>query len=154
MADHELGSTFARVASKIHIHVKLIGEAMKGICVRSEINPLKKVLLHRPGKELLNLTPDRLPELLFDDIPYLKAAQSEHDAFAACLREQWVEVLYLTDLVVETIAQDGIRRELTEQFLDEVGLTDHRARDILRDYFASLDDRALVDTMIDRKSVV
>ena len=35
---------------------------MKGICVRSEINPLKKVLLHRPGKELLNLTPDRLPE--------------------------------------------------------------------------------------------
>ena len=38
---------------------------MKGICVRSEIKPLKKVLLHRPGRELLNLTPDRLPELLF-----------------------------------------------------------------------------------------
>ena len=33
---------------------------MKGICVRSEIKPLKKVLLHRPGRELLNLTPDRL----------------------------------------------------------------------------------------------
>ena len=42
---------------------------MKGICVRSEINPLKKVLLHRPGRELLNLTPDTLGELLFDDIP-------------------------------------------------------------------------------------
>ena len=42
---------------------------MKGISVRSEIAPLKTVLLHRPGEELLNLTPDTLGELLFDDIP-------------------------------------------------------------------------------------
>ena len=52
---------------------------MKGIHVTSEIKPLKKVLLHRPGKELLNLTPDTLQELLFDDIPFLKVAQEEHD---------------------------------------------------------------------------
>ena len=30
---------------------------MSGVNVKSEIKPLKKVLLHRPGKELLNLTP-------------------------------------------------------------------------------------------------
>ena len=36
---------------------------MKGIHVTSEITPLKKVLLHRPGKELLNLTPDTLHEI-------------------------------------------------------------------------------------------
>ena len=42
---------------------------MKGIHVTSEIKPLKKVLLHRPGKELLNLTPDTLGELLIDFIP-------------------------------------------------------------------------------------
>ena len=57
---------------------------MKGISVRSEIKPLKKVLLHRPGRELLNMTPERLPELLFDDIPFLRAAQQEHDEFASC----------------------------------------------------------------------
>ena len=33
---------------------------MKKINVTSEIKPLKKVLLHRPGNELLNLTPDTL----------------------------------------------------------------------------------------------
>ena len=33
---------------------------MKPINVTSEINPLKKVLVHRPGRELLNLTPDSL----------------------------------------------------------------------------------------------
>ena len=47
---------------------------MGKIHVTSEIAPLKKVLLHRPGKELLNLTPDSLNRLLFDDIPYLPDA--------------------------------------------------------------------------------
>ena len=41
---------------------------MGAINVRSEIKPLKKVLLHRPGRELLNLTPDSLERLLFDDV--------------------------------------------------------------------------------------
>ena len=72
---------------------------MKGICVRSEIQPLKKVLLHRPGRELLNLIPDRLPELLFDDIPYLKVARQEHDAFAQILPDNGVEVAYLEALM-------------------------------------------------------
>ena len=55
------------------------------INVKSEIKPLKKVLLHRPGNELLNLTPDTLERLLFDDIPYLTVAQEEHDQFARIL---------------------------------------------------------------------
>ena len=87
---------------------------MKGICVRSEINPLKKVLLHRPGKELLNLTPDRLPELLFDDIPFLRVAQEEHDAFAQILQENGTEVVYLEDLMSEVLS---LNPKLVEPFL-------------------------------------
>ena len=68
---------------------------MKRINVKSEIKPLKKVLLHRPGNELLNLTPNTLEELLFDDIPYLPIAQKEHDEFARVLKENDVEVVYL-----------------------------------------------------------
>lgn len=49
------------------------------IQVNSEIGRLKTVLLKRPGKELENLVPDHLSGLLFDDIPYLKVAQEEHD---------------------------------------------------------------------------
>ena len=77
---------------------------MKSINVTSEIGKLKKVLLHRPGKELLNLTPDSLGELLFDDIPFLPDAQKEHDEFARVLRENGEEVVYLEDLMAETIA--------------------------------------------------
>ena len=77
-----------------------------GIHNTSEIGRLKKVLLHRPGGELENLMPEYLERLLFDDIPYLKEAQREHDAFADCLRQQGVEVVYLRDLVAESIT-DG-----------------------------------------------
>ena len=69
-----------------------------GIHNTSEIGRLRKVLLHRPGQELENLMPEYLKRLLFDDIPYLKEAQAEHDAFAQCLRDAGVEVVYLTDL--------------------------------------------------------
>ncbi len=96
-----------------------------GLHNTSEIGRLRKVMLHRPGRELENLMPEYLDRLLFDDIPYLKVAQEEHDAFAACLRENGVEVLYLTDLVAQTIAIPDVRAELVEQFLDEADLTPH-----------------------------
>ena len=51
-----------------------------GIHNTSEIGRLRKVLLHRPGQELENLMPEYLERLLFDDIPYLKEAQAEHDS--------------------------------------------------------------------------
>ena len=91
----------------------------------SEIGPLKKVLMHRPGDEFLNLTPNTLERLLFDDIPYLKIAQEEHDAFANALRSEGVEVVYLTDLAAEAIEAGGkgVRRQFLEQFIAEAGVT-------------------------------
>ena len=71
-----------------------------GIHNTSEIGRLKKVMLHRPGMELENLMPEYLEQLLFDDIPYLKEAQREHDAFADCLRSQGVEVVYLLATII------------------------------------------------------
>ncbi|WP_417085944.1 arginine deiminase [Lancefieldella rimae] len=87
---------------------------MKGISVRSEVAPLKKVLLHRPGRELLNLTPASMERLLFDDIPFLKVAQEEHDALAQLLRDNGVEVVYLEDLMTDVLR---LHPELKEQFL-------------------------------------
>ena len=95
---------------------------MKGICVRSEIEPLKKVLLHRPGRELLNLTPDRLPELLFDDIPFLEVAQQEHDAFAQILRDNGVEHAYATGSIAEVLADVNDRLSgQTRQMSNSIG---------------------------------
>ena len=105
-----------------------------GLHNTSEIGKLRKVMLHRPGKELENLMPEYLDRLLFDDIPYLKAAQEEHDAFAQCLRENGAEVVYLRDLVAETIAQADVRQEFVEEFLDEAWIQGLRLQDFVKEY--------------------
>lgn len=88
------------------------------ICVKSEIGKLRKVLIHRPGGELEHLTPEYLTTLLFDDIPYLKRAQVEHDSFADTLRGCGVEVVYLCDLVAQALDTDSyVRRQFVKEFL-------------------------------------
>ncbi len=73
--------------------------------VASEVGPLATVMLHRPGSELLRLTPRNNDELLFDGVPWVARAQSEHDAFAATLRERGVEVLYVHELLEEALSE-------------------------------------------------
>ena len=119
-----------------------------GIHNTSEIGRLKKVLLHRPGGELENLMPEYLERLLFDDIPYLKEAQREHDAFADCLRQQGVEVVYLRDLVAESITDADVRADLIRQFLEESGVRDDRLRESLEDYLSALPDKEMVSAMM------
>ena len=120
---------------------------MKGICVRSEINPLKKVLLHRPGKELLNLTPDTLGELLFDDIPFLKVAQEEHDAFAQILRDNGTEVVYLEDLMTDVLSLNPkLVEPFLRQWLYEGNIKTRRWQDKCLEYLTShFKGKALVE---------
>ncbi len=92
------------------------------IQVRSEIAPLKRVLLHRPGNELEQLVPGSLERLLFDDIPYLASAQQEHDAFADTLRSNGVEVVYLSRLTAEALdAHSGLREQFARDFIYRSG---------------------------------
>ena len=92
------------------------------IRVTSEIGKLQKVMLHRPGKELEHLVPEELERLLFDDIPYLKTAQAEHDRFADILRKQGAEVVYLEDLMAELLqGRPILKKRFIRQFIQEGG---------------------------------
>ena len=108
------------------------------INVYSEIKPLKRVLLHRPGNELLNLTPDSLERLLFDDIPFLEKAQMEHDNFAKVLKENGVEVVYLENLMAETLdTSDEVKEKFVKQFIEEAGITSYKYKKVVYDYLIS-----------------
>ena len=125
---------------------------MAGVNVRSEIKQLKRVLLHRPGKELLNLTPNTLEELLFDDIPFLKVAQQEHDVFAQDLRDNGVEVVYIEDIVAQVIdSAPDLRKQFLEQFIKEAGINSDTYQKIIYEYLDGefKGGRALVDKTIE-----
>ena len=115
---------------------------MNAINVRSEIGPLKKVLLHRPGSELLNLTPDSLSRLLFDDIPFLPDAQAEHDEFARVLKENGIEVVYLEDLMASVLEiSDDIEDKFIRQFIYEAGITTPKYKNLVFDYLKSFNNK-------------
>ena len=114
---------------------------MSNIHVTSEIGKLKRVLLHRPGNELLNLTPDTLERLLFDDIPLLPDAQKEHDAFAQALRDNGVEVVYLEDLVAEVLdTSNEVRTRFIKQFMKEAGINTLKYQRLVFNYLNAIKD--------------
>lgn len=120
------------------------------IKVYSEIGKLKKVLLHRPGKELENLMPEYLERLLFDDIPYLKIAQEEHDAFANIFKEKGIEVVYLEDLVADSLCDEEIKNQFINEYIEEAGIKENRETGILRDYFLTFEsNKEMVCKMIE-----
>lgn len=120
------------------------------IQVKSEIGKLKKVMLHRPGKELEHLVPGDLERLLFDDIPYLKTAQNEHDLFAGIMRGEGVEVVYLEDLTAEVIkGNEELKRQFIEEFIAEGEVADEKMREYIASYLMEIrDEKELVLKMM------
>jgi arginine deiminase len=121
--------------------------AAAAVGVRSEVGALRTVLLHRPGNELRRLTPRNNDALLFDGLPWVDRAQQEHDAFAAALQGRGVEVLYLTQLLVETLADPAARARAIELTLDDMRLGD-RLREFLTTFLSELDPSDLAEVLV------
>ena len=119
-----------------------------GINNYSEIGKLNKVLLHRLGGEIEGLVPDNFERLLFDDIPYLKIAQQEHDRFAELLKENGVEVIYYVDETAKALKTEEIRQNFVDDFIADSGIYSEEAREAVRDYLLGMPSKQLVEKAI------
>ncbi|MBX4173322.1 arginine deiminase [Weissella viridescens] len=117
------------------------------IQVNSEIGTLREVLLHRPGAEIENITPDTMERLLFDDIPFLKNAQAEHDAFADLLRERGAEVVYIEQLLAECLQSADTRIAFIKRYLEEHHYTTGTVAQEMQKYLQTLSVKDLVQTI-------
>ena len=115
--------------------------------VASEVGRLRTVLLHRPGNELRRLTPRNNDALLFDGLPWVDRAQDEHDAFAAALRTHGVEVLYLSELLAETLADPAARAAAMDRTLTGIRLGDS-LRAYLEGFLADYDPAQLAEVLM------
>ncbi len=114
--------------------------------INSEIGRLRTVLLHRPGVELARLTPENKERLLFDDILWLERAQEEHDRMADILRSRGVEVLYLRDLLAETLVDDDVRGMVIDRVVTPA-ITGKRVSDHMRQALRECEIEALLDVL-------
>lgn len=118
------------------------------INVFSEIGKLNKVLLHRLGSEVEGLVPANFERLLFDDIPYIKVAQREHDAFADVLRQNGVEVIYYVDEMVKALSDDSVRRKFVKEFVEESGVYSDAVKEALQEYLMDMTAREITEKCI------
>lgn len=120
----------------------------QGINNYSEIGKLNKVLLHRIGEEIEGLVPDNFERLLFDDIPYLKVAQHEHDMFADLLRENDVEVIYYTDETVKALKDKEVREKFIREFISESNIYSEAVKEALEEYLMGMTVKRMVEKVI------
>ena len=119
-----------------------------GIHNFSEIGKLNKVLLHRPGLELEALTPATMERLLFDDIPFLKIEQEEHDIFSRILTENGAEVIYYVDETAKALADIKVRTQFINEFLDLSDIKAEGLRDSIIEFLLSMEPDKMVSKLI------
>jgi len=118
------------------------------IHVKSEIGKLKTVILKRPCREIENLTPEYLTELLFDDIPYLPNMRDEHDAFAKALESQGVEVLYLEKLMAEALRTEEQKEAFIDSWLKESNYLYGYTLNKVKEYLLSFPTNKVVEKLM------
>ncbi|MFN4273953.1 MAG: arginine deiminase [Aliihoeflea sp.] len=87
--------------------------------VHSEVGKLRRVLVDRPGAALARLTPSNCHELLFDDVIWVKQARVEHMTFVDAMRFRGAEVVFLREMLAETIKDVEARRWLLERRVND-----------------------------------
>ncbi|MCU0627380.1 MAG: arginine deiminase family protein [Gemmatimonadaceae bacterium] len=85
--------------------------------ITSEIAPLRAVLVHTPGPELLAVTPDTREDYLYDDIIEVESARREHRRFVAIL-ERFATVHEVRDLLTTAVAVPEARELLVREVMD------------------------------------
>jgi arginine deiminase len=82
----------------------------------SEIGKLNAVMVHRPGREIENMTPATAAEVLYDDILNLQLAVREHDQLTGVLRRV-ADVYEFEDLLQDTLADEGMKGLLVDELV-------------------------------------
>ena len=119
-----------------------------GIHNFSDIGKLNKVLMHRIDHEVEGIVPGNLEVMLFDDIPYLAAAQKEYDRYIEILQKNGVEVRFYVDETAKAIGNEEVKKDFVNDFLDAGNLRSAEIREILYDYLIKKDPVDLVKTVI------
>ena len=82
--------------------------------VSSEIGQLQHVLVHAPGPEIENMTPDDAHLYLFSDILNQQVAQKEYNYFKKTL-QRFAKVNEISDLLADILTQENIKSALVDR---------------------------------------
>lgn len=112
------------------------------VCVNSEIGKLEHVLIHTPGIELENMSPETAHNYLFSDILNLQVAQKEYSYFKGVLQKV-AKVHEIGDLLTDILRNENIKNKLIERICKAENVS------YLTDYLKSMDAETLSPMLIE-----
>jgi arginine deiminase len=88
------------------------------IAITSEIGKLEGVLLHKPGSEVENMTPESAKRALYSDILNLEVALKEYEQFKGVL-DSITKTYEVKTLLSDILKEEPVRNELLDEILSE-----------------------------------
>lgn len=83
-------------------------------CVHSEFGQLEGVIIHRPGSEVENMTPENAERALYSDILNLSIASKEFAQFEGVLQTV-TKVFRVNELLTDILDQEAVKKKLLEK---------------------------------------
>ena len=112
------------------------------VCVNSEIGKLEHVLIHTPGIEVENMSPETAHNYLFSDILNLQVLQKEYSYFKKVLQKV-TQVHEIGDLLTDVLRNSTIKNNLIDRICKAENVN------YLSDYLKDLDPETLSAQLIE-----
>ncbi len=110
--------------------------------ITSEIGKLEAVILHTPGGEVENMTPESAKRALYSDILNLDVALKEYEQFKGVLNKV-TRTFEVSDLLKDILSDESVKIRLLNEIFKEENLT---GRD---EYIRSLPSDILAEQLIE-----
>lgn len=117
--------------------------------VSSEVGILNGVILHRPGKEVENMTPGNAEKALYSDILNLNVAEKEYSDFSAVL-SMITKTYEVRDLLTEVLINDKVKHNLIHKICQNEN--EHRVFNFLMSLSPKETTRQLFEGVILKKN--
>jgi len=110
--------------------------------IYSEIGSLEGVIVHSPGNEVENMTPDNAERALYSDILNLGVARNEYNQFKGVL-DKVTRTFEVKDLLVDILKNEKVKQGLVEK------VCKHEGAGAICEYLYGMDGVTLTDALIE-----
>jgi arginine deiminase len=110
--------------------------------VRSEIGELEGVVIHTPGTEVENMTPQNAERALYSDILNLSIARKEYAQLSGVL-QKFTKIFEVKDLLNEVLCNERVKETLVDKIID------NEAYPEIKNYLLSRNSSDLSDLLIE-----
>ena len=113
-----------------------------GVQVNSEIGELQGVIVHTPGQEVENMTPQNAERALYSDILNLAVAKREYKQFKSVLNK-FTKVYEVTDLLADILKIEDAKKNIIDKICSNEGI------DCIQENLMSLPPKELARQLIE-----